>query len=131
MVENRRPVTIYNIGGCICKAYGRVFSVHNITKGFQVTGIFPLNEGIFGDDEFLPFYVTDRPIQNTNIPDDTTQGTVQTEPQSGPSNSLLTVETESRPGPSNESDETHSQPTLITPRHNLGIVKSIVSPEDI
>lgn len=145
MVENRRPISIYNIGGCISKAYGRAFSVQNIIKGFQVTGIFPLNEGIFGDDEFLPSYVTDRPIYNSNITDNTTQGVIQTEPQSGPSNSLMTIEKESRPGPSNslmtietksqtgpsnESDETRPLPTQITPRHNLGIVKSIVSPED-
>jgi len=43
----------------------------------------------------------------------------------------MTIEVESQPGPSNDSDKTHPQPTLNTPRHNPGIVKSIVSPEDI
>lgn len=75
MVENRRPITIYNIGGCITKACGLAFSVQNITKGFQVTGICPLNEGIFGDDEFLPSYMTDLPYTLISHTDDTTDDT--------------------------------------------------------
>jgi len=43
----------------------------------------------------------------------------------------MTIEIESQPGPSNDSEITHPQYTLNTPRHNPGIVKSIVSPEDI
>lgn len=125
MVQNRRPITIYNIGGCISKAYGRSFSVQNITKGFQVTEIYPLNEGIFGDDEFLPSYVTDRPINNHNAIDKTTKGTnelqpspsncsmsMETEPQSFPFNSSMSIKTVPQPGPSNE---TYPQ---LTPRHN-------------
>ncbi|CAI6358618.1 unnamed protein product [Macrosiphum euphorbiae] len=115
MVENRRPITIYNIGGCITKAYGRAFSVQNITKGFQVTGICPLNEGIFGDDEFLPSYVTDRPY-NTLM----TQPKVQLKLDHNLARLMNLMKHIHIP-----------QPTLINPRHNIGLVNSIVSPEDI
>ena len=33
---------------------------HNIGKGFHVTGVYPLNEKPFCEDEFLSSYVTDR-----------------------------------------------------------------------
>lgn len=52
--------TIYNINGCILKDYGKAFSVHNITKGFQVTRIriSLSNLQMFTDDTFLASYVT-------------------------------------------------------------------------
>lgn len=37
----------------------------NIVKGFLVTGIWPFNDNIFGEEEFLSSYVTDRPQEES------------------------------------------------------------------
>jgi hypothetical protein len=52
-----KPVTTWNVAGIIWKAFTKC----NIEEGFNVTGIHPLNENIFGEDKFLSSYVTDRP----------------------------------------------------------------------
>lgn len=56
-----RPITIYDISGLLGRAYPMAMTPRNITKSFEVTGIYPLNSDIFTDDEFLSSYVTDRP----------------------------------------------------------------------
>jgi hypothetical protein len=40
--------------------FSKAFTKHNIEKGFHVTGIHPLNENTFCEDESLFSYVTDR-----------------------------------------------------------------------
>jgi len=55
-----KHVTIYSVTGIIGKSFNKPFTKHNIEKGFNVTGIYPLNKIIFGEDEFLSSYVTDR-----------------------------------------------------------------------
>lgn len=41
-------------------SFGKTFTKCNIEKGFNVTGIHPLSESIFGEDEFMSYF-TDRP----------------------------------------------------------------------
>lgn len=66
MVMNpARPITIYEIAELVGKAYPRAFSSSNIQKGFEVSGLYPLNENIFKEHEYLTSFVTDRP-QNTD-----------------------------------------------------------------
>lgn len=54
------PITIYNVAELAGKAYTLAFSPSNIPAGFRITGIWPVNENIFGDDEFLGSAITDR-----------------------------------------------------------------------
>jgi hypothetical protein len=56
-----KPISIYDVAEIAGKAFPLAFSSKNICKGFEVSGILPLNENIFTDDEFLSSYVTDRP----------------------------------------------------------------------
>lgn len=56
-----RPMTIYDVSECVGRAYPLAFTPQNIQAGFRVSGIFPLNENIFTDDEFLSCSVTERP----------------------------------------------------------------------
>lgn len=58
-----KPLTIYIIAQVCGRAYLQAFTAKNIVSGFQVTGIHPLNENIFGDEEYLPCNVTDRPLE--------------------------------------------------------------------
>lgn len=61
-----KPMGIYDVAEIVGKAYGKAFTIENIVKGFTVTGICPLNENIFSDNEFLTSYVTDRPYDASN-----------------------------------------------------------------
>lgn len=57
-------MTIYDVAECVGKAYPLGFTPTNIQSGFRVSGIFPTNRNIFTDDEFLTFYVSDRPHES-------------------------------------------------------------------
>lgn len=60
-----RPLTIYDLAGCLGIAYPNAMTPRNIQKSFSVTGIFPFNPDIFTEDEYLSSYVTDREIVQT------------------------------------------------------------------
>ncbi|CAG4952235.1 unnamed protein product [Colias eurytheme] len=47
-----RPLTIYDLAGCLGSAYPNAMTPRNIQKSFSVTGIFPFNPDIFTDDEY-------------------------------------------------------------------------------
>lgn len=65
MIQNPgRSITIYDLSELLGHAFPRAFTPQNIQSGFRVTGIFPFNNEIFTDDEFLSSYVTDRPIRD-------------------------------------------------------------------
>lgn len=67
------PLTIYHVAECFGKAYPLAFTPSNIQSGFKVSGIWPVNENIFGDDEFPSSYVTDRILDdNAGINDENT-----------------------------------------------------------
>ncbi|CAH2105822.1 unnamed protein product [Euphydryas editha] len=57
-------ITIYDISGLLGRPYPLAMTPRNITKSFEITGIYPLNADIFTDDEFLSSYVTDRPEES-------------------------------------------------------------------
>lgn len=67
MVMNpAKPISIYDIAELVGKAFPKAFSTSNILKGFEVSGLYPVNENIFGEHEFLTAFVTDRPLnENT------------------------------------------------------------------
>jgi hypothetical protein len=63
-----KPVAMYSVTGIIEKIFSKEFTIHSIEKRFHVTGMYPLNENIFGEDEFLSSYVTDRPYSRVIEP---------------------------------------------------------------
>lgn len=60
-----QPITIFDIAELAGKAFPKAFTVSNIQKGFEVSGLYPVNENIFEEHDFLSAYVTDRPINQT------------------------------------------------------------------
>ena len=56
------PMTMLDIPEIAKQALPLATTPANIQKGFQVAGIFPFNDNVFADDEFLPSYTTDRPM---------------------------------------------------------------------
>ncbi|KAJ2937102.1 hypothetical protein O0L34_g19464 [Tuta absoluta] len=66
--------TIYNVADCVSQAYLKSMTPMNITKSFKKCGIFPFDDTIFTDIDFLPSSVTDRPPPQP-INDDEIDGT--------------------------------------------------------
>lgn len=62
-----KPISIYEVAELVGTAFPLSFTTSNIQKGFEVSGIVPLNVNIFTDDEFLGSYVTDRPCPDAAI----------------------------------------------------------------
>lgn len=75
-----RPLTIYDLAGCLGSAYPNAMTPRNIQKSFSITGIFPFNPDIFTDDEYLSSFVTDRENTETRVIEN-----VVTSPTSSPS----------------------------------------------
>ncbi|CAH1954840.1 unnamed protein product [Acanthoscelides obtectus] len=62
LMHPAQPITIYDVAELIGKAFPQAFTPLNIQKGFKVAGLYPFDENIFQDHEFLASYVTDRPL---------------------------------------------------------------------
>jgi len=56
-----QSMTIYDIPQVVANALPLAATPVNVCAGFRVTGISPFDRDIFGDDEFVPSYTTDRP----------------------------------------------------------------------
>lgn len=59
-----KPLTIYEVAGCVGVAVERSMTPLNIKAGFKKTGIFPFDREIFTPDDFLSSSVTDRDVLN-------------------------------------------------------------------
>lgn len=59
-----KPLSIYNVAECVGIAYLRAMTPTNITQAFKKCGIFPFDDQIFTDIDFLPSEVTNRPAPN-------------------------------------------------------------------
>lgn len=62
-----KPISIQNIAALSKLPFSTAFSIKNITSSFEKTGIWPINSQIFGDDDFISSYSTDRPDPNLSI----------------------------------------------------------------
>lgn len=74
-----KTMTIYDLPGILKEALPHAkVTPRNIQRGFQVSGMYPFNRNIFGNEEFLPGYVTDRSMVSTesNIDEDKHEETV-------------------------------------------------------
>jgi hypothetical protein len=56
-----KTLSIYEVAQMVGRAFPLAFINSNILSGFAASGIYPLNEDVFSDDDFLSSYVSDRP----------------------------------------------------------------------
>jgi hypothetical protein len=56
-----KTLSIYEVAQMVGRAFPLAFINSNILSGFAASGIYPLNEDIFSDDDFLSSYVSHRP----------------------------------------------------------------------
>lgn len=57
-----KPITIYEIAACVGEAHMKAMTPINISMAFKKTGIFPYDNNIFTDIDFLPSEVTNRSL---------------------------------------------------------------------
>lgn len=62
-----RPLTIYNVAECVGSAYLKAMTPVNIISAFKKCGIFPFDDCIFTEADFMPSTVTDRPLTTSTI----------------------------------------------------------------
>lgn len=62
-----KPISIYDIPALSKQPFLMSFTPHNITKAFEKSGLWPLNDAIFTESDFMSSYVTDRAIPNPNL----------------------------------------------------------------
>lgn len=64
-------ITIYDVSEILGQIYHLAFSSKNCVSGFKATGIFPYDENIFIDDDFIPSTVTDLPFNDSSLAQET------------------------------------------------------------
>ena len=68
-----KTITIYDVAELVGKADEQALTPRTIRSGFAASGIWPFSRDVFGEDEFLSSYVSDRPHCSTNDCDTTTE----------------------------------------------------------
>ena len=89
-----KRVTIYEIAETLSNPWMEAFTMSNIISGFAKTGIYPYNNDIFSDADFMPSDVTDRPNDEPAVSTETPITTAETD---GPNN--LPAESADNPSP--------------------------------
>ncbi|XP_014775337.1 uncharacterized protein LOC106872759 [Octopus bimaculoides] len=56
-----KTMTLFDIPAILTEALPHACTPFNIQKRFQISSIWPFNRDVFGNDEFLPSYITDHP----------------------------------------------------------------------
>lgn len=59
-----KSVTIYNVAECVGQAFLKALTPASIVNAFRKCGIYPFDDCIFNDEDFLPSQVTDRPLNS-------------------------------------------------------------------
>lgn len=120
-----RQLTIYNIAECVGPAYMRAMTPINITNAFKKCGIFPYDDKIFTDEDFLS-EVTNRPTPDVEDSEhDTDAGEENTEGHhhETPNGSLSILNTNENKEP----EEIPLPPAASSEQHNDSATEIIAS----
>lgn len=60
-----RVITVHQIAQILTPAYLKATAPANVIQSFKVSGIQPFNPDVFGEEDFLPSAVTERPLSGT------------------------------------------------------------------
>ncbi|XP_022195280.2 uncharacterized protein LOC111052802 [Nilaparvata lugens] len=123
-----KPLTIYDVAEIAGKVYSKAFTPSNIIEGFKVTGIFPLDQDIFKDHEFLPANVTDRPAPTSSPCLQDRQVDLPSESQQPSTSSDVQPSTSSDVQPSTSSDVQQEDPST-SPKVPASTPSHIITPE--
>ncbi|XP_064075658.1 uncharacterized protein LOC135194277 [Vanessa tameamea] len=109
-----KTLTIYDVPKIVADSLPFAQTSINIVNGFRKTGIFPYNANIFGEDEFSPSFVTDRPgLENSEPGKDYPEQPVMSSTASNPTPSASTSQAELEP--SNKENESVNLIQVFSP----------------
>lgn len=85
-----KKITPYDVAEIFNLAFVKIASIDKAQKGFQISGIWPYNPNVFGEDDFLPATVSSKNIVTDNLTDSQSssrdRGCIET-----PDTSVMTV----------------------------------------
>ncbi|GFO27245.1 pogo transposable element with krab domain [Plakobranchus ocellatus] len=99
-----RAISIYDMAGLIRGAWMKASTPNNITAGFKVSGVWPLDKHAFDNESYLPSSFTDRPLPEPRSDQHMSSNPV-------PNSDLQTSAASTEPGPSNSSAPDSALPT--------------------
>lgn len=115
-----QTMTIYDLPGVINMSLDSAATPANIKAGFLATGIYPYNRDVFGDEEFLSSYVTDRPAPATDSAAlNYSNGNIKHDKSAGPGPSIIHSpepgSSKRTPAETNPSSSMSLTPELVRP----------------
>lgn len=118
-----KPISIYDVAEISGIAYPLAFTPINIQSGFRVSGIWPFNENIFQEHEFMGSSVTDRPYDTPS----TSQGASSSQLASASTTNLPTTASDIHPSAAASPSNTTPSTKNLTP----STLQTFISPEII
>ena len=65
-----KRISVYDVAGIFASAYNHAANVQKAVKGFECTGLWPVNELVFNDEDFAATELTEEPDPNAaQVPD--------------------------------------------------------------
>ncbi|KAJ8943765.1 hypothetical protein NQ318_011977 [Aromia moschata] len=94
-----KVVTLFQISTLFGQAFVNAVNMKTALKGFEKTGIWPTNEGIFSDSDFLPAETTNIPIAEAQYEPDCASAIVEPTPVDDPIENSDSLNNPSTPPP--------------------------------
>lgn len=135
-----RTISIYDVATLFGEAYPKAVSPENVMNGFKCTGIWPLNQNVFSEDDYLSSYVTDRPyVQPESLEQESTsaaQGnTFERQNQTTPPSKDPQPSTSAHGLFDKNETEIHTNATSLTNTSQVSVCEeekdAIMSPHDV
>lgn len=112
--------SIYEIAGLVNEALSKAATPANIFSAFKATGIFPFNNNIFSDVEFVPSTVTQKDPPEVNPPDNN----AESQPDEDDPPPLPAPPPLPEPVPLPAASTAEAEPTIVTPRKIVPLPKA-------
>lgn len=126
--DNIPRVTIYDVSENVGKAFPLAFTPSNIMKGFQKSGIEPLNSNIFTEQDYLASSVSDRPQYDVSLNSEPgTSGLCSAETHSIQAQSNVTLDVT----PDGITQNNNNLSVTHKPLQEIGNNLSMICPEEI
>lgn len=118
-----KVMTIYDIPSITKSAFDVAITAKNITAGFAATGTWPVNTDIFGEADFLPSQVTDRPNPDLDPELNLNTSTVDDGETRDGSCSSIQVSFTDQPMLSSNSSDVNNEPVAFTSSVHSQVLK--------